>query len=421
MTRRTFLAWTTKATLAVATAATSVGTLAASAQRRAAPAGGASDPSAGTTASRSPATPLRLFLAGDVMTGRGIDQALPRSVDPTLREPWVRDARRYLELAEAANGPIDPPLAYDQVWGDTLGELRRAAPDARIVNLETSVTTSDAFWPDKGIHYRMHPGNVGLLQAARIDLCVLANNHVMDFGREGLRETLAVLDDADLLTVGAGLDHASATAPTVLTTDKGRLLTFAYGAPDAGVPLAWRAGAGAPGIAVLDGSRPDQADEVAAHVHAFRTAGDRVIVSLHWGSNWGYDVPASHRGFAHRLVDAGAADVVFGHSSHHPRGVEVYRDRLIVYGAGDYLNDYEGIGGHEAYRPDLTLMYLPQLADDGALVSLEMVPMRIRRLRLERARGDDARWLADTLDLASRPFGAGVRLTGDDRLKATLP
>jgi len=397
MTRRTFLAWTTKATLAVATASTSVGAL----------------------ASGSPATPMRLFLAGDVMTGRGIDQALPRSVDPTLREPWVRDARRYLELAEAANGPIDPPLAYDQVWGDTLDELRRAAPDARIVNLETSVTTSDAFWPDKGIHYRMHPGNVGLLQAARIDLCVLANNHVMDFGREGLRETLAVLDDADLLTVGAGLDHASATAPAVLTTDKGRLLTFAYGAPDAGVPLAWRAAAGTPGIAVLEGPRADEAEEVAAHVHAFRTAGDRVIVSLHWGSNWGYDVPASHRDFAHRLIDTGAADVVFGHSSHHPRGVEVYRDRPIVYGAGDYLNDYEGIGGHEAYRPDLTLMYLPQLADDGALVSLEMVPMRIRRLRLERARGDDARWLADTLDLASRPFGAGVRLTDDERLKVT--
>ncbi len=172
-------------------------------------------------------------------------------------------------------------------------------------------------------------------------------------------------------------------------------------------------------MAVVAEPCADRADEVAAHVHAFRTDGDRVIVSLHWGSNWGYDVPSAHRAFAHRLIDAGAADVVFGHSSHHPRGVEVYGDRLIVYGAGDYLNDYEGIGGHETYRPELTAMYLPQLAADGALVALEMVPMRIRRLRLERARGDDARWLADRLDRASRPFGAGVRLTGDERLEAT--
>ena len=419
MTRRTFLARSAQASLAVLAAPASSGALAAAARRHAASADADTEPSTGTTASGSRAKPLRLFLAGDVMTGQGLDQALPHSADPTLREPWVQDARRYLQLAEAANGPIDPPLAYDQVWGDTVPELQRAAPDARIVNLETSVTTSNAFWPDKGIHYRMHPGNVGLLQAAGLDLCVLANNHVMDFGREGLRETLAALHDADLLTVGAGLDHESATAPAVLTTGKGRLLTFAYGSPDAGVPLAWRAGPGTPGMAVLSDPCADRADEIAAHVHAFRTDGDRVIVSLHWGSNWGYDVPASHRACAHRLIDAGAADIVFGHSSHHPRGFEVYRDRLILYGAGDYLNDYEGIGGHEAYRPELTLMYLPHLAPDGALVSLEMVPMRIRRLRLERARGDDARWLAEALDLASRPFGAGARLTGDERLMAT--
>ncbi len=359
---------------------------------------------------------MRAFLAGDVMTGRGIDQALPRSVDPELREPWVRDARRYLELAERTHGPVGAPLRKRAVWGDALGELARAAPHARIVNLETSLTTSRAFCPGKGIHYRMHPGNVGLLRAAELDLCVLANNHVMDFGRSGLRETLTTLQRAGLATAGAGLDDAAASAATPVPTAAGRLLVLAFGAPDAGVPPEWRAGPGRPGVAVLERLDDDDADAVAARVAAQRRDADRVVVSLHWGSNWGDEVPAAHRRFAHRLIDAGAADLIFGHSSHHPRGIEVHRGRAILYGAGDLLNDYEGIGGHEAFRPELSLLHLPELAPDGTLSALTMVPMRIRRLRLERAPRADARWLADRLDRLGRDLGTRVSLDGDGRL-----
>jgi poly-gamma-glutamate synthesis protein (capsule biosynthesis protein) len=393
MVRRSFLGWSLRALL---------GALAAPA------------------AARADATPhprrVRLFLAGDVMTGRGLDQALATSVDPELREPWIRDARRYLELAQDARGPFATPLAADEPWGDALAELERAEPHARIVNLETSVTTSDAFWPDKGIHYRMHPANVALLRAAELDLAVLANNHVMDFGRAGLRETLATLREAGIRVVGAGPDRSAATAPATLDLAPGRLLVAAYAARDAGVPPSWAAERGRSGLAYLE--RPDAAaaERVAAAVRDVRRPGDRVVVSVHWGGNWGYDVPPEHRAFARRLIDAGAADVVFGHSSHHPKGIEVHDGRPIVYGAGDLLNDYEGIAGHEGYRPDLSLLYLPTLAPDGRLEELRMVPMRIRRLRLERARGDDVRWLASTLDRASRPLGSRVERTADDEL-----
>ncbi|MDZ7801071.1 MAG: CapA family protein [Trueperaceae bacterium] len=91
---------------------------------------------------------------------------------------------------------VDTPLSYQQVWGDVLHELQRVRPDARIVNLETAVTTSDDWDRQKGIHYRMHPGNVALLRAAGIDVAVLGNNHVLDWGAGGLRETLTVLRDA---------------------------------------------------------------------------------------------------------------------------------------------------------------------------------------------------------------------------------
>src|SRR5919198_6570967 len=106
------------------------------------------------------ARPVTVFLGGDVMLGRGVDQVLPHPGDPRLREEYVTDARRYLELAEAANGPIPRPVDAGWPWGDAIPALDEAAPDIRILNLETSITRSDDFAPGKAVHYRMSPGNV---------------------------------------------------------------------------------------------------------------------------------------------------------------------------------------------------------------------------------------------------------------------
>src|SRR5215475_9764475 len=157
---------------------------------------------------------LRIFLCGDVMTGRGIDQALPHSVNPILYEPYVRDAREYVALAEKANGPIPRPLSFDYIWGDALPELERS--DLRIANLETSVTAAETPWPEKEIHYRMHPQNIDCLIAAQISACALANNHVLDWGYDGLSETLKTLDAASIAHSGAGNDAEQAVKPAVL-------------------------------------------------------------------------------------------------------------------------------------------------------------------------------------------------------------
>jgi poly-gamma-glutamate synthesis protein (capsule biosynthesis protein) len=359
---------------------------------------------------------MRLFLAGDVMLGRGIDQALARSVDPALFEAYVRDARDYVALAERAHGSIEAPLAPAAPWGEALGVLADAATDARVVNLETAATARGAPWPGKGIHYRMHPANVDVLAAATIDVAALANNHVLDWGRAGLLETLAVLRGAGIATAGAGPDAGVAWRPAAVATPAGRLLVVAAGFADAGIPPSWAAAADRAGVALVTDPSPAGADALAAHVADLRAPGDRVVASLHWGPNWGYDVPAWQRAFAHRLVETGGVDVVHGHSSHHPKGVEVHRGRLILYGTGDLINDYEGIGGFDRYRGDLSLLVLPTLASDGALAALDLVPMRTRRFRLERAPLADARWLARRLDEVSRALGARVRLTGDGAL-----
>lgn len=157
-----------------------------------------------------------LLLAGDVMLGRGIDQVMPEPLPPVLYEPWVHDAREYVRLAEKVNGAIPAPVDMAYVWGDALAEMDRLAVDARIVNLETAVTRGGAPWPGKGIHYRMNPAHVGCLTAARIDACSLANNHVLDWGAQGLDDTLATLHAAGVLTAGAGADLQRAQAPAVL-------------------------------------------------------------------------------------------------------------------------------------------------------------------------------------------------------------
>lgn len=361
---------------------------------------------------------VTLFLCGDVMTGRGIDQILPHPSAPQLFEPYVRSAQDYVTLAERANGPIDRAVDAGYVWGDARAELDRVRPDVRIVNLETAVTTSDDAWPRKGIHYRMHPGNVGCLTAAGIDCCVLANNHVMDWGRAGLAETLDILRGAGLRTAGAGRSVEEAAAPAAIDLRVGgRVLVFALAAEDSGVPGAWAATRGGGGINLLPDLSQRSADGVARQIAAHRRPGDLVVASLHWGGNWGYGIAPSQRAFAHRLIDAAGVDVVHGHSSHHPKGIEVHRGRPIVYGCGDFLNDYEGIHGHEDYRGELGLMYFVALdPTDGRLLRFEMSPTRIRRFRIERAERDDARWLQQTLDREGSRLGTRVELFDDGRL-----
>jgi len=368
-----------------------------------------------------PSDTVTLFLCGDVMTGRGIDQVLPHPGDGRLYEPVMKSARGYVRLAEEANGPIPRPVDSAYIWGDALEEIERTNPDARIVNLETAVTAHDRPWPGKGIHYRMHPANLPCLAAAGIDCCVLANNHVLDWERAGLEETLSVLKGAGIRTAGAGGDSREASAPAVLDLGgRGRVLVFAFGVESSGIAPDWAATASRSGVNLLPGLSYRVLGDVAAAIRAAKRSGDIVVASVHWGANWGYHVPGEHVAFAHGLIEDAAVDIVHGHSSHHALGIEVHRDRPILYGCGDFLNDYEGIGGHEQFRPDLTLGYIPEMdAATGRLSALAMVPFQMRRFRLNRATHEDARWLRDILDREGKKFGTGARLDSDGRLRLT--
>lgn len=360
---------------------------------------------------------VRLFLAGDVMTGRGIDQILAHPSPAAIHEPYLQSALDYVRIAEQANGPIPRAAQPAYIWGDALEELEQQAPAARIVNLETAVTRSEDR-AAKGINYRMSPANAGCLTAAGIDCCVLANNHVLDWGVPGLLETLDTLHAAGVRTAGAGRTLEEAQTPAEIALPGGqRLLVFSFAVSTSGVPLSWAAGAARPGVDHLEDLSEPAVARLAARMAAVRREGDRVIASIHWGPNWGYDVSRDEQRFAHGLVERAAVDIVHGHSSHHAKGIEVFRRRLILYGCGDLINDYEGIEGYEQFRGDFGLMYFPALdAVSGGLTGLQMTVMQMRRFRACRASRAHARRLCETLDRESRRFGARAELCADGRI-----
>jgi poly-gamma-glutamate synthesis protein (capsule biosynthesis protein) len=353
------------------------------------------------------------------MLGRGIDQILPHPNAPRLYEPYVGDARDYVELAERINGPIPKPVPFGYVWGEALAVLASFAPEAKIVNLETAVTGDGAPWPRKGIHYRLHPENLAALTTAGIDCAVLANNHVLDWGYAGLVDTLVSLGTAGVAVAGAGASADRARVPAVLDVDgRVRILVFGLAHGSSGVPVAWAAREDRAGVYLVPDLSDDTARRVAAHIREQARPQDLVVASIHWGGNWGYGVPDEQRRFAHALIEHGGVDIVHGHSSHHPKGIEVRAGRLILYGCGDLINDYEGISGYEAYRGDLGLMYFPTLErGSGRLLRLEMVAMQMRRLQLRRAPPSDARWLATILDREGVGLGTSVRLDGAGHLR----
>ena len=362
---------------------------------------------------------VTLFLCGDVMTGRGIDQALPNPGDPRLYEPCVENALEYIKLAERANGPLPRPINFSYIWGDALEVFQRETPQAKIINLETAITRSDRHWQGKDVHYKMNPDNIACLTAAGIDCCALANNHMLDWGVPGLLETLDTLDKAEIKHAGAGRNLREAQAPAVLETGEGRrVIVFSVGSTSSGIPAKWSAQTNRPGLHLIETQQDNPVRFLAQEIGRFKRKGDIVIVSIHWGSNWGYEIPSTQSSLAHRFVDEAGVDIVHGHSSHHVKAIEVYKGRLVLYGCGDFLNDYEGIRGYESFRGDLGLMYFADFDPQaGRLLALRMFPTRVCRFRLNHASAVDSQWLEDVLNRERKRFNTSVQRSVENTLR----
>jgi len=248
---------------------------------------------------------MKLVLVGDVMIGRRVNEILKQT-----------------------------PPTYP--WGDTLPLFRAA--DWRVCNLECVVSDRGRPWSTtrKVFHFRSDARNVAVLQAAAIDAVALANNHTLDYEYDALFEMLAILDQAGIGHAGAGATFADASRPAVWERNGVRLGVVAFSNNEP----AWEAAERRPGIFYTPIEVQDaRAGKLFEIVRQARKAVDLLIVSAHWGPNWGYRPQPHHIPFGRALIDAGA-DVVFGHSGHVIQGIEIYRDRPILYCTGNFVDDY---------------------------------------------------------------------------------
>lgn len=309
-----------------------------------------------------------LIFLGDVMLGRLVNLALKRL-----------------------------PPAYP--WGDTLPLLQRA--DARFINLECAITDWGEPEPGKVFCFRTDAKNVEVLRVAHIDAVSLANNHVLDYGEPGLRETLRNLDTAGIRHAGAGLTAEEAQRPAWLSLDG---LHIAFLAATDNQPD-WEATAGKPGVFYIP---IDPADErfqrLVTLIREARGEADLVVVSLHWGPNWGYQPLPEHPTAARLLIESGA-DIIFGHSAHIFRGVEVYRGRPILYSCGDFVDDY---AVDQVERNDESFIFQVHLTG-RKLARLSLTPTVINEFQArlaERTRRDS---ICDKMASLCRKLGTEVR------------
>ena len=203
-----------------------------------------------------------------------------------------------------------------------------ASADVAIVNLEMAITERGEPY-EKEYVFRA-PGSAALtLVGAGIDVVSLANNHVFDFGREGLEDTISVLDEVGILRPGAGSNNAEAYAPRILTLDNG--VRVAFVSATAVVPGGFASGADRPGVADAKWATP----RVLAAVRAAAAGNDVVVVSLHWGVEREPCPNEEQRTLAQQIIEAGA-DLILGHHPHVLQPIETLDRSVIAYSLGNF-------------------------------------------------------------------------------------
>lgn len=280
------------------------------------------------------------------------------------------------------------PMSY--VWGDTLSILQKA--DFRLINLETTLTSCEKAVP-KVFNFRARPTRVHSLTEAHIDVVNLANNHSLDFGFNGLFETLETLDKAHVKRVGAGKNADEARRPVIL--NRGSISIGILGCTDN--EPGWIAGEDKPGVHYVDIADPKS---LIRDVKELRKRVDFVILTIHWGPNMREHPDALFIKFAHMMIDNGV-DIIHGHSAHIFQGVEFYKNKLILYDTGDFIDDYRV---DPVLRNDRSFLFLIEVSKQK-IEHLFLIPILISNHQANLAKGEDFEWAKSRMQQLSKEFG----------------
>ena len=336
--------------------------------------------------------------------GRG-QSSSPWPIDSTFtkspHEPLVTiavggDTTLGYNLQDHFDRKLAEGLTKDELWPYYFGGIGRNwgrdGVDIALVNLECPFTERGKKLP-KNFNFRARPELVQILEAGRVDVVSLANNHTADWGKEGIRDTIDTLRRADIDYFGAGMNLKEARRPVILQRwgfKVGFLGYYFQAEPDMLEPrevYATRKGAGVAGCYKdLDCIRAMVREDVAALVKKV----DHAIPYFHWGHEGSYAVRDYQIELAHLCVDLGCK-AVFGAHPHRLQGIEVYRGAPIFYSLGNFV-----YGGIKEPKDTLTMIARVDLARDA--VKASVVPVQFTRwpeepfrpFVLEGAAGDEA-------------------------------
>ena len=321
---------------------------------------------------------MQIALTGDVMLGRLVDEYIiqNRSVRP------------------------------EALWSDVLPTM--LAADCRLINLECVISSLGEAWhPDtKAFHFRACSRAIEFLKAAKIDAVTLANNHVLDYGRDALLECLTLLDRAGIKRTGAGATMEEALTPAFIGSPAGRVAVLALtnNEPE------WEATDRKPGVAYVAynerGLREPYRSRMAQALSAARRQADLVIVSAHAGPNWG--APSRMmQALARDLLDMGA-DSYWGHSNHTPQGIEVYKGKAILYSTGDFVDDYM-VDKEE--RNDLSFLFVLE-GEAHRLSRIRLYPTCIEDMSVRLANEQERLFLMRSMQAKCKACGTEMKVEG---------
>jgi len=306
--------------------------------------------------------------------------------------------------------------SVDAVWGSVLERLRSL--DGLVINLECCLSTRGQQWQRtyRPFHFRADPDwAIPALERAGVDVCTLANNHILDYEEVALRDTLAELDDAGIARTGAGETIDEALEPAVRTigdtdTSDGDLEIAVIGLTDNTPEYA--ADEDSPGTAWIEIEVSDT--ETRRRVRetlerARETSPDLLVASLHWGPNMVTEPPESFREFGRWLVEEGV-DVVHGHSAHVFQAIEIREGQPIIYDAGDFVDDYRV---DPELRNDRSFLFVLSVTADGDLTDLRLYPTEIDDCAVHEASPGGAEWSRKRMRNLSEPFGTTFDRDGD--------
>jgi poly-gamma-glutamate synthesis protein (capsule biosynthesis protein) len=325
---------------------------------------------------------LKLLFVGDVMLGRLVNETLKTA----------------------------PP---DYPWGNVLSVFQKA--DVRIANIECVISDLGNPWTvtPKVFRFRSDAKNIEALRIAQINAVSLANNHSLDFEYEAMFEMIKLLDEAGISHAGAGANLEEASRPALWETNGIRigLIAFTDNEPD------WGATDHRPGIFYLPIDREDgRAKRLFEIVHDTQKEVDLLIVSAHWGPNWGHRPRRNHIPFGHALIDRGA-DIVFGHSCHVFQGIEIYQGRLILYSTGDFIDDY---AVDEVERNDESFIFMVQMEKEK-ITRLHLYPTLVRNFQARLAVRSEAPKIARKMKNLCAEFNTLVRWDDDEQRLEIFP